>query len=202
MRFSAIDLAWLAGITDGEGCLSVKGFRGARKTATSVSYVLCNTSKPMIDRAAKILDAIGVRYGAVRKVWKGDRATRWQYWIEVSRKHDLLRLMEILTPYLTAKQIEAEVLVWFLRRSCAAKQYRTTPLDIALLKSLSAIKLNGGEAPAEIERMIREVIPSQAIAGHCQADDEAMEGVETRSVSPNNTPTHECPAPLRLVQQG
>ena len=77
-----------------------------------------------------------------------------------------------------------------------------TALDVALLNALSVVKRNGGEAPAEIEQMIREVIPSQADAGHRQADDEATEGVETRSVSPNNNPTHECPTPLRVVSHG
>ena len=42
--------------------------------------------------------------------------------------------------------------------------------------------------------MLREVIPSQAVSGHRLADGEEAEGVETRSVSPNDNPTQECPA--------
>jgi len=208
MKVSTTDLAWLAGIADGEGCFSVKspivrstGKRAGSRTSYQLWFVLCNTSKPMIDRVASILKATGVQSGTMRKVWKGKKATRWQYWIEIARKHDLLRLTEMLLPHLTAKKTEAEVVIWYLRKACAVNQYHASALDIALLNALSDVKRNGGEAPAEIEEMIREVIPSQASAGHRQADDVALEGVETRSVSPNDNPTQECPTSLRLVSQ-
>lgn len=190
-----IELAWLAGIIDGEGCFSVKRGRGAGRSH-QLWLVLCNTSEAMILRVVRILDALGVKHSNVRKVWKGEKATRWQFWLDVTRKHDLLRATEAVLPHLTAKKTEAEIAAWFLRRACAVNQYRASQLDRVMLDSMSAIKRNGGEAPADIAELIREVIPSQAVAGDRQADDQAAEGVETRSVSPTNNPTHECPASL------
>lgn len=195
------DIAWLAGIVDGEGCFSVKrpikrksGRRAGAKTGYQLWLVICNTSKAMVDRVVAILATAGVRHQPVRRVWKGKKATRWQFWIHVARKHDLLRITEILPPHLTAKKTEAEIVHWFLSRSCQVRWYRTSPVEATVLDTMRLIKRNGGEAPVEIRAMLREVIPSQAISGRRQADGVEVEGVETRSVSPNNNPTHECPA--------
>lgn len=195
------DIAWLAGIIDGEGCFSVKrpirrksGVRAGYKTSYQVWLVLCNTSKAMVERASSILTDAGIAHQPIRKVWKGRKATRWQYWLHVAKKADVLRATELLLPHLTAKKLEAEVVCWFLRRACRSRVYRTTPLDRAMLDAMSVIKRNSGEAPAEICEMLREVIPSQAISGTGVAAGGEMEGVETRSVSPNDNLTHECPA--------
>jgi len=194
------DIAWLAGIVDGEGCFAVKrpikrksGKRQGSTTSYQLWLVLCNTSQAMVIRASRILTEIGVQHQPIRRVWKGDKATRWQYWLQLARKHDLLKATEALLPYLTAKKTEAEIVVWYLRRACQVEQHKMTAVEAAIIDSMAVIKRCGGEAPAEIERMLREVIPNQAVSGRRQADDGETEGVETRSVSPNNNPTHECP---------
>lgn len=194
------DIAWLAGIIDGEGCFSVKrpirrlsGKRVGYKTSYQVWLVLCNTSKAMVERAVAILDGLGVKHQPVRRVWKGKKATRWQYWLHVARKDEVLRLTEALLPHLTAKRCEAEMVTWFLKRACQKSVYRTTVLDRAVLDGMAAVKRNGGEAPAEVRELLREVIPSQASVGHREIG-EMLEGVETRSVTPKDNPTHERPA--------
>ena len=196
------DIAWLAGIVDGEGCFAVKRpivrqtYQKGKLTSFQVWLVVCNTSEPMMRRMVAILDALGVEYPAMRRVWKGKRATRWQFWVHVQKKHALLRITDALLPHLTAKKDEAEVVAWFLRRACAVKAYRPTPLDRLALESLSQIKRNGGEAPAEMRELLREVIPSQAAAGRA-IEHGAAEGVEARIVSPDNKRSQECPAATR-----
>lgn len=198
---STADIAWLAGIIDGEGCFSVKrpivrrsGKRSGYKTSYQVWLVLCNTSLSMVERAQKILRGLGIEPQPIRKRWKGKKATRWQYWLHLAKKADVLRATQALLPHLTAKKTEAEVVVWFLNRACQAKTYKTTHLDRVMLDSMSLIKKNGGEAPAEVADLLREVIPSQAESGASVAAGVDSEGVETRSVSPNNNPTQERPA--------
>lgn len=203
----ATDIAWLAGIIDGEGCFTVKRpiprdllRHGRNKTSYQLWLVLCNTSEAMVRRAAQIFTDLGVGYQPIRRVWKGDKATRWQYWVHVARKNDLLRITQALLPYLTAKKIEAEITVWFLTRACQVKAYKATKIDSMVLDTLSLIKRNGGEAPAEVHELLREVIPSQAVFGQ-QNTVEKTEGVETRQVSPNNNLAHECPTTLKLVSK-
>lgn len=200
MTSSDTDLAWLAGIVDGEGCFSVKrpltrqsGERRGSRTSYAIWLVICNTSKPMMDRISRILTAHGVGHKKMRKVWKGTRATRWQWWLEIQRKHELLKVTELLLPHLTAKRDEASIVVWFMRKACEVKQYHRTPFDQVVLESMSAIKKNGGEAPAEVREFLREVIPSQAVPGD-RVIDQGTEGVEARAVSSTDNPPQECPA--------
>jgi len=202
-RVNEVDIAWLAGIMDGEGCFSVKrpivrksGKARGKMTSYQLWVVICNTSKAMIDRVSRILTDVGVHHQPIRRVWKGQKATRWQYWLHVAKKDDVLKITRILLPHLTAKKTEAEVVEWFLNRACQVKMYRQTKLDAVVLETMSVIKRNGGEAPAEVEAILREVIPSQATGGHRMAD-VLVEGVETRSVSSNNNPTQERPASQR-----
>lgn len=193
-----IDIAWLAGIIDGEGCFSVKQpvKRGSGRSCHQVWLVICNTSESMMTRVASIIEALGAKRPSIRRVWKGKKATRWQFWVNVAQKDDLLRITQAVLPYLTAKKVEGEVIAWFLSRACRTKAYVRTELDKLVLESLSAVKRNGGEAPAEVANLLREVIPSQAVPGHRSVTDEGAEGVETRRVSSNNNPAHECPARL------
>lgn len=195
------DIAWLAGIIDGEGCFTLKKpivrLSGARKgdfTSYQCWLVLCNTSKAMMDRAVEIYAKLGVEHPKMRKVWKGSRATRWQYWLHVQKKHELLKITEILRPYLVAKRMEAEVVAWFLRRACQEKSYRPAHLDRAMLETLPLLKKTGGEAPAEVADLLRAVIPSQAELGiyFPLGYKKGSEGVETRAVSSTDNPPHEC----------
>jgi hypothetical protein len=205
MRTSDTDIAWLAGIVDGEGCFSVKRpivrktYKKGRVTSYQVWLVVCNTSEPMVRRVTEIFGSLGIGHQPVRRVWKGKKATRWQYWVHVARKHELLRLTELLLPFLVAKKDEAEIVRWFLSRACSTRQYVPTLLDRTALEAMATIKRHGGEAPAEVRELLREVIPSQAVSGIRAAHGLETEGVETRSVTPKNNPTHECPAPLHLV---
>jgi hypothetical protein len=203
------DIAWLAGIIDGEGCFSVKrairrrtGRRAGSWTSYQLWIVLCNTSEPMIRRSERILRDMGVHFQPVRRVWKGKKATRWQYWLHVARKADVLSLTEQLLPHLTAKALEARAFAWFLRKACRVKQYYATVLDKAVLDALSLVKRNGGEAPAEAEELFREVIPSQAVEGPDAVSGGSAEGVESRGPSPNGNDPHERPAAHLHVVSG
>lgn len=188
------DIAWLAGIVDGEGCFSVKNpvKRGTGRTCHQVWLVICNTSERMIVRCADIIERLGAKRPSIRRVWKGKRATRWQFWLNIGGKDDLLLVTKSLLPHLTAKRVEGEVIKWFLTRACGQRAYVRTDLDIAVLETLSKVKLLGGEASAQIADILRMVIPSEALEG-TSAKLGSRERVETRSVSPSNNPTHECP---------
>lgn len=85
-----------------------------------------------------------------------------------------------------------------LRRVCKQRASSCTSLDMAVLETLSAVKLNGGETPAEVQDLLREVIPSEALRGAVSAKTERKERVETQASEPNNNLAHERPAPSQL----
>jgi hypothetical protein len=192
------DIAWLAGIIDGEGCFSVKNpvRRGTGRTCHQVWLVLCNTSRAMVERAVDIIEDLGCKRPAIRRVWKGKKATRYQFWVNIAQKDDLLVITEALLPHLTAKRVEAEVIAWFMRRACSAHAYKRTELDRVVLSSLSAVKRCGGEAPAEIKDLLREVIPNEAFLSYERGRSyDGNERVETRELSLNDNAPQECPTP-------
>jgi len=82
------------------------------------------------------------------------------------------------------------LVISFLERSISSGKYKATVLDRAMAEVAQKLKLGRGEAPAEANQLLGEVIPNQATVGKV-----AVEGLQTRSVSPNNNPTHECPTP-------
>ena len=159
-----IDLAWLAGIIDGEGCFTLKTpvFRGEKNgySPYTVWLVLCNTSEDMLIDTNNILKDLGVQIKPIRKVWKGKKATRWQYWIDVVRKHDLLKTTNALLPFLRSKRDEASIVSWFLTRSCQEKVYKRTELDIEVLKTLPALKANAGKTPPDLLQFLSDKVPA------------------------------------------
>lgn len=197
------DIAWLAGIVDGEGCFSVKKpvvRRGTRTGTTphTVWLVVCNTSRPMMVQMHSIIEGLLGHAPRIRRVWKGKKATRYQYWINVAQKDDLLLITEALIPHLVAKKFEAECVRWFLKRQCSTRAYKRTEADKLVLEALSAVKRNGGEAPVEIVKMLRAVIPSEAFLSSLSTDeivdgDDGNERVETSRLSLNDNADHECP---------
>jgi hypothetical protein len=151
----------------------------------------------MVERAVDIVEGLGCKRPSIRRVWKGKKATRYQFWVNIVQKDDLLVVTEALLPHLTAKRVEAEVIAWFLRRACSARAYKRTELDRVVLCSLSAVKRCGGEAPAEIKDLLREVIPNEAFLS-CERGRsyDGNERVETRELSLNDNAPHECPTPV------
>jgi hypothetical protein len=199
------DIAWLAGIIDGEGCFSVKNpvKTGKGRHCHQVWIVVCNTNMNMIVRVGNIIENLGCARPSIRKVMKDKVTThrRHQYWIHVARKVDVLRVAEAVMPHLTAKRIECAAVIWYFRRACKVKFYKQTALDKTVLTALSKVKGCSGEAPAEEYELLREVIPSEVFLSIVPTSVTPVgtqgknKRVETTQVSLNNNPAHECPTP-------
>jgi len=197
-----LDLAWLGGIVDGEGCFSHKNPpRKTNKKCHALWFVLCNTSKPMVHRVSRILNECEVKFAFKPYVWKGSKATRGQLWIHVDNKAPLLKFTNLILPYLTAKKAEAFIAKWYLTRSCKDRAHKITQQELYMLCLFDEIKSNGGEAPEWIIKSMiaHEVIPNQAALGYEPSlVHKDAEGLETSLVSSNNNPNQECPATEKL----
>ena len=91
------------------------------------------------------------------------------------------------------KRIEARVVEWYLTRACGTRYYKQTEIDRTVLETLRIVKLNSGEAPAEVLSVLREVIPNEILEGPTSVGC-SKERRETRRVNPNNNPAQERPA--------
>lgn len=107
-----IDLAWLAGLVDGEGCLLYVKHRPAKLSAHNIRHVptliISMYSPEAIERASEIIGAKVV----VSKYLLPKPHTRWVVRAYGAR---LQALLEELLPYLTAKRQEAGLLLEGMR---------------------------------------------------------------------------------------
>lgn len=109
-----IKLAWLAGLWDGEGTITV--FNTKREDGTNKlcpSLVLVNTSESIIAESVKILDEIGVsmhlfKRKPERKEWKE------AYQLTTRNMTSIKKLLETLMPYLIGKKAQAELTLRFI----------------------------------------------------------------------------------------
>ena len=201
---SETEIAWLAGLLDGEGCVAVRRLsKSPSRQMVQASVELRMNCKETVDRAAVIVAAL-VQEEPQRLSQKyanpgASFAKRTQWGLKVIKKNTVQVLLEALYPYLVTKRLEAGVVLAFLARSAGSKVYRATAFDHMLCELSTQLKKGRGEARADAESVVRQVIPSQATVGSAQAEG-AVEGVQTTRVTPKNNLAHEPPATLKLVQ--
>ncbi len=100
-----VQLAWIAGIIDGEGCLSIAEKYGL----LYVRVYACNTDKLMIDTLVS-LTALGHVYLRKRG---GNHKPLWDWFITSNR--DILDFLVKVLPYLVVKKSRAKMCIEFCR---------------------------------------------------------------------------------------
>lgn len=196
-----LEIAWLAGLLDGEGCIAFM-----RRT----DYVPLNRGLEVrydVKLAMACEDTIRRAYGMIAdligedlvKVFEERRriARRRPLWrCEVSSKRGVHDLLATVRPYLFTKRLEADLCLRYLERSLPHRRYSADNYDRRLAELATGLRNGCGEARLEAEKLLEQVIPSQAVLEPvAPSTGSRTEGVETRSVSSNDNPTHECPAP-------
>jgi hypothetical protein len=104
------DIAWLAGIIDGEGSFTVTKNKYAPDKPPSVKAALTipNTDERIILKSVQILERFEVSFYISDHAAKN---TRKRYWVvAVSKLSDLMRLTERLIPHLSGKKEQALLL--------------------------------------------------------------------------------------------
>lgn len=199
-KLTELELAWLGGLFDGEGCL----FLAVRTDYPTHRSIRCDIRVGMahhdtIDRVADMLTAIlgsddSVGLATEKRVIKRERPLRNA---TVHGRRSVLRVLEVLRPYLFTKALEADLALSYLKKSAHHTRYCATDLDRAMAEAATELRNGRGEARAKELLLLDQVIPSQAASGEPPARD--AEGVETRGLSPDNKDPHECPAPIPLA---
>src|SRR5437870_2001380 len=101
---SEVDLAWLAGIVDGEGCLTIfrrtnKSSNGNRIVSPAASATITNSNLSLMVKCRNILDFLEVKYQYINPRNSNKRPLRR---IQI-KNHDSLRvLIRQIKPFLIA----------------------------------------------------------------------------------------------------
>lgn len=106
------DIAWLAGIFDGEGTVTVTrngSTKHPEQNARKTEMTIANSDERIILRSVNILESIGIRpYVGCLEPASHQRLKRWR--VAVSKRSDVKKLTELLIPQLTAKKEQAILL--------------------------------------------------------------------------------------------
>ena len=112
-----IEKAYIAGLFDGEVCIYARFVnKGKYKTNGSIEtrITLQATSLAMIEKVKEFYDKLDVRYSLRLNQWM-KKSTKPAHKIDVSRKRDILKILETIHPYLIVKARESEVVINWLR---------------------------------------------------------------------------------------
>jgi len=111
-----LEIAWLAGIWDGEGTISVRKNIRIKQYSPRVSMV--NTNAAMLSKVAQILEGLGIKFHLREKGQGGFDGSSKQCWI-ISVEHltGAQNLVSTMMPYLTAKKPQGELLLRFVKNS-------------------------------------------------------------------------------------
>lgn len=113
-RMKESDIAWLAGILDGEGTFgTTTGGNGAKCCTPKMQ--IGNTSLLLIEKACNIIREVSGGYEAYRSA----RQTQCKsgsiiHTMEISRREVLDQMLQLLLPHLTAKKAQAEEIIAFI----------------------------------------------------------------------------------------
>jgi hypothetical protein len=112
------DIAWLAGIVDGEGCICGHwGNRGRYATGGSLSVEIRieATSAVMISKVQQICQSVGIIVSVDLNRWR-PKATKPACRVNVRRREAVVKFLEMIRPYLVVKAAEADlVLSWYAK---------------------------------------------------------------------------------------
>lgn len=164
------DIAWLAGLLDGEGCFYIRKSTRKHTTVRVDCFVqLVMTDRATIEYAAPFMRELSKDPCTVRprKAALDRRGynSRLQWVCATSSKEGALYLSQALAPYLFTKRLESHLCVAFLKRATTSGKYRATELDHRIADLAQQLKQGCEGAPAEAEKLLSEVISNQVIGG-------------------------------------
>lgn len=129
------DKAWLAGIIDGEGCISL--FR--RSTYYVPSVKIANTNEKLINRCKEILEEVGIEY-YIRYSDRGERKNAKPAWeLVLESRPRVVAVLELILPYLVSKDEQAKlVLDW-----CSKSKRKSTETQEHYLDNIRKLNQRG-----------------------------------------------------------
>ncbi|HLM01391.1 MAG TPA: LAGLIDADG family homing endonuclease [Pyrinomonadaceae bacterium] len=115
MTVQDVDLAWLAGIIDGEGCFCI--FTNSRKDAInssiSANLSITNSNCLLLNRCREILDALEIKY-FYQDPKNGHQRGRRVMRIKIKNYSSLQRIIELTLPFFVGKAEQAKLVLEFV----------------------------------------------------------------------------------------
>ena len=110
--------AWLAGIVDGEGCLTLfmkKNDTGTKSVTANIT--ITNSSAAIIDRCVELLDAGCVKHTLVKMRDPRNPNGRALRRLSVRNYDAILRLLDMIEPFMVGKSEQARLVREFVSQA-------------------------------------------------------------------------------------
>jgi hypothetical protein len=136
-------LAWLAGLWDGEGTITVfLTHREKGQEKYNASLILTNTDEKIISEATKILDELELRMHLFKrkpekKEWKS------AYQLTTRKLEVVKKFCEIFIPYLIGKKAQAELTLRFVNSRLKGKCNNYSEEEKTLCQQLKLLNRRG-----------------------------------------------------------
>jgi hypothetical protein len=112
-------LVWLAGIIDGEGCLTISRLKKQDFYSTALS--IHNTNLNLIKEVMFVLNSIKIPFTS-SETPPQKLSKLLQYSIYIRNREDLLKFLNLIIPYLIGKKDQAEILKQFIESRLEVKR--------------------------------------------------------------------------------
>lgn len=149
------DLAYLAGLWDGEGSITIFVARERNKTDKLVpTLVLVNTNAHIIAKAMRIIEALGARLHVFER--PESKKHKGCFQLTTRNMQHIEKILSAMLPYLEGKKPQAEMVLGYVRRRMALAEAkgRKTHLgydneDYAVQRAVQALNKRGPSEPSE-----------------------------------------------------
>ena len=148
---TVVDLAYLAGLWDGEGYIGInknlrKGsYRHSKFDLTAV-MTLVNTDLNIINKCVQILDYHNIS-AHLRFQDDGHPKHAVRYNVTISKKSAMKRLLELLIPFLVGKRSRAELMLRFINAGLQRAKLNHAFTDEEILLAEQLKELNRKKSP-------------------------------------------------------
>lgn len=147
-------LAWLAGIWDGEGTFSITYQNKKYGEAYIAKASLSNTDMAMINEIIKILDSYNIG-GHLFKESPRRKEHKASYHITINKLNKLKQLVELILPYLVNKKPNAEIMLRFVN---SRLKYKKSPIKDKKTGKITGMKRQGhSEEEKELYKQMAEL---------------------------------------------
>ena len=163
-----VDMAWLAGIWDGEGTFSIiKQNKANGRVLLQAKATMENTSPDIISETCRILDGLGIKLFLWFREKKTDKH-RDAYVVNIVRLESLARFCRDFIPYLRAKKAQASLVARYSESRLellkkTGKDHtkaQITPEEVLLAEEVSALNQTGksGTSTTLCERLDKQAL--------------------------------------------
>lgn len=119
-----LELAWLAGIVDGEGSFTMSYSKN--KKAFTPKIAIANTDEKIISKAVTILDTIEC-FMYVNNKTQGHLGKKPVWYIQIERFKNIRKFLEYMLPYLIGKKAQGELMLRFVNLRIPKLSYSRNP---------------------------------------------------------------------------